>query len=70
LKLQQSVLPLVHYHELYLRGLTNGQLVELIRCCRVDFGRRIDEADAGGDGPMVNALCAEARKWFTAGLRW
>jgi hypothetical protein len=66
----KGVLPLPDYHELYLRGLTIDQLVTLIQCCRVEFGRRIDEADAIGDGPMVNALCAEARYWFTAGLRW
>ena len=54
----------------HLRGLTNGEVFAVAQACRYEIARRVDDADAIGDGPMVNALCALARQRFGTGLHW
>lgn len=41
-----------------------------VRECPPYVAERIRRADAVGDGPMVNALCAYARKLWGEGLYW
>lgn len=54
----------------WLLTATNDEVLELARKARVTIARRIDAADARGDGPLVNALVAAARSVFAPGLAW
>lgn len=54
----------------WLRELSSEQLFGLAKEIRIELVVRIDHADAIGDGPMVNALCATARRIFVPGLCW
>lgn len=54
----------------WLEHVTDDDLFMLARLIRRELSKRIEEFDAHGDGPMVNALCIEARKYFTACLVW
>lgn len=47
--------------------MTNAMLDRLCRRCVV---RMLLEADARGDGPLVNALCWYGRARFGVGLYW
>jgi hypothetical protein len=53
-----------------IRGLNDDEVIHVVRLCRIEYMERIDEYDCRGDGPMVNAMCAEARKWLSPSLAW
>jgi len=53
-----------------IEGIATGGLFVLVWLLRGEISKRIDQAEDIGDGPMVNALCAEARKLFTPGTHW
>jgi hypothetical protein len=42
----------------------------LARAARKRLCRAIEEADARGDGPLVNALCQACREVFAANMIW
>jgi hypothetical protein len=53
-----------------LEDSTDGTLILILKLIRQEWAERIDWADSHGDGARVNALCWEARKWMSPGLRW
>lgn len=54
----------------WLESGTNDDLLLLAHYARKILTRRLDEADAHGDGPLVNALCHHLRRVFYSDLRW
>ena len=53
-----------------IRGLDDDEVIMAVRLCRIEYIKRINDHDAWGDGPMVNAMCAEERKWLSPSLTW
>jgi cytochrome P450 len=64
--LQQSEVRLAQW----LTEATEGDLWILVKLLRQEIAQRIEDADSVGDGPYVNALCEEARRWFTPSSVW
>jgi hypothetical protein len=53
-----------------LAEYSDDDILNVVRACRQVLIDRIDQADAAGDGPRVNALCQNARYWLTPSTRW
>ncbi len=54
----------------WLAESTDDELLTIAKQVRRLYCQRLDAYDEGGDGAMVNAMCAAARAIFSPGLRW